>query len=849
MLAFPPQDNPSSADLEMIEALLQQMQGGAAGIYDLHHEDDDDEDYDDEDDEEDDEDYYGDEAHMYQGGGGYGDAGHMAGGDQANVNQLMQHIMAMNGLGGDALQGLAPGMMPGMEGGHEGGFDMGSMMPGMAAGMAGAFGAAAAGIMEGMAGPGGMSGHGGAVITDYDEEDDEEDEEEDEDEVSECTDSEEEEDCEDEEGRFTDMDPRMMGGMAAAAMMGGAMGAAGQQMFAGMMSPQQQHQMMQQQHQQMMPPHPMMQQQQQMPTGMSPSSQVGFMMPQHPGMYPGPHGAPHMSPQAVPMGMSQPPMAGGPSSSSGSSMMQGFVAAAGATAVAAGVAAAAAAATSSTASPAPQPVQAEPSSIPPTPKPSAVTPAPAPPSPAPSKSSSTKQIAPTISLSNAMGGGTVSRVDPLSGLAGGKVISNTLSNKTSGGTALVKSDHLSASTPAKKPHNKSVDELDKLSESMAKAKIAPTNSMPPPNNAAMQQYTQQMMMQQQYMMHVRPPMTQLTPKHLSCDGDKKSLDRESVRSSEVSGGGKSDTESTTKKTPSPINGRASPDSSSEASSSGSSRGHAKNSTSYASLSDLQSGTESLRDSDTDHHFEQIQRVQRRLGEIENDPSLRNHLMTQTPLLIQTPTYGWSALVGHENAKEALKNLFLGKKFPEVFDQQGSCRGVLLFGPSGAGKTSLARTLGFEVGGAKLIANTPNFGLQPNLPPQNAAMVIRQMFDHARVHKPCVMLLDEIDMLALKDLNEAGRWAKAELLAQVRGQTTLSPAYPPSAGINDQIMLVATTCSPWVLPEDLRTLFAYNIHIKLPNEKHREELFRMFLNNYPNNITGDQYSTLISKSEG
>lgn len=865
-----------NADLEMIEALLAHMQqnpgsvgSGAGQMYEDIHDDDDDE-YDDDEDDDDDEDYYG-------GGGGAGGGG---GGDQHNINMfqnpfsgsggggegggdadagavsLLQGLLGMNGAGmGDmGLPGMGGGVMGSSMDGNAGGFDVSSFIPNMTANvgaaLAGAFGAASSGIMDGLAGQG-----GGATIHEYDEDE----------ELTEGSESEDEEDEDEDEDDEEESDDDHRHGvmpngsqMAAMVAMGGMAAGGGIAAMAAMMNQQQR----QSPQQQLYAPHPQMSQQQYMMQ--SPQASQPSMYSSSP-LNPVPTSA---------MGSGQPHL-----QQQQSSMMSNFAAVAVATA---------AAAMHLPSASSPAPTSSASSMLSPQCIPSAA-------------------LSPPMSISSNLGGGTMSRVDPLAALAmggaaavmGGAVLGkvvSTLSNNSGGGTALVKPDHLNSTMPPPMMH-KSMDELNKLSDSTSFMRIS---GMPmPPHSQAMQAaYSQQhlaqmhhpggpvgkpnMMYPGQFMMPgmlIRPPMASGTmmPPHSAAamaavaaaaaasnangnrnDGDKTSLDRESVPCSETSGGGKSDTESTTKKTPSPTlvgPGRVSPDSSSGSSSSGSDRGHVKNATSFASLSDLPSATESLRDSDTDQHVENMQQIHRRLCAMEHEPIPRGNgimLPGPVPLLIETPGYGWSSLVGHENAKDALKNLFQGKKFPEVFDSQGSCRGVLLFGPSGAGKTSLARSLAYEAGGAKLIACTPSFILNRNVPPQSAAMLIRQMFDHARVHRPCVMLMDEIEMLALPELTEAGRWAKAELMAQVRGETTMKPAYPQgpnSKSINDHLMLVATTCSPWVLPEELRRLFAYNIHIKLPAEKQREELFRMFLNTYANNVTSDQYKCLISKSEG
>jgi len=121
-----------------------------------------------------------------------------------------------------------------------------------------------------------------------------------------------------------------------------------------------------------------------------------------------------------------------------------------------------------------------------------------------------------------------------------------------------------------------------------------------------------------------------------------------------------------------------------------------------------------------------------------------------------------------------------------------------------------------------------------------------------MHRPAVILFDEIDALCYDRASESALRAKAELLAQVRGLTTISPAYPARCdphNFNEGIMLLGTTKSPWLLDDDTRRIFTYNIHVKLPNEQARDQLFKMFLHNLPHNIVDDQFQCIVSKSEG
>lgn len=63
------------------------------------------------------------------------------------------------------------------------------------------------------------------------------------------------------------------------------------------------------------------------------------------------------------------------------------------------------------------------------------------------------------------------------------------------------------------------------------------------------------------------------------------------------------------------------------------------------------------------------------------------------------------------------------------------------------------------------------------------------------------------------------------------------------------MVLGTTNQPWLLEDEIRRIFTYNIHVKLPGEKAREELFRMFLQSLSHSVTDDQFKCLVAKSEG
>ncbi len=104
------------------------------------------------------------------------------------------------------------------------------------------------------------------------------------------------------------------------------------------------------------------------------------------------------------------------------------------------------------------------------------------------------------------------------------------------------------------------------------------------------------------------------------------------------------------------------------------------------------------------------------------------------------------MAGQEEAKQELADIVAHLRAPERFAAVGAapCRGVLLYGPPGNGKTRLAGALAGEAGVPFIHASGAEFaemfvGL--------GALRVRRLFAQARKAAPCILFLDEIDALA------------------------------------------------------------------------------------------------------
>ena len=108
-----------------------------------------------------------------------------------------------------------------------------------------------------------------------------------------------------------------------------------------------------------------------------------------------------------------------------------------------------------------------------------------------------------------------------------------------------------------------------------------------------------------------------------------------------------------------------------------------------------------------------------------------------------PTVTFLDVAGVEEAKEELKEVVEFLREPEKFISLGARipKGVLLVGPPGTGKTLLAKAVSgeagvpfFSISGSEFVEMFVGVG----------ASRVRDLFDQAKRHSPCIVFVDEID---------------------------------------------------------------------------------------------------------
>jgi transitional endoplasmic reticulum ATPase len=223
-----------------------------------------------------------------------------------------------------------------------------------------------------------------------------------------------------------------------------------------------------------------------------------------------------------------------------------------------------------------------------------------------------------------------------------------------------------------------------------------------------------------------------------------------------------------------------------------------------------------------------------LNEVE--PSALREVFTEVP------DVGWDDVGGLEDAKMALRQVIEWPlQYPELFEQAGSTppRGVLLTGPTGSGKTLLAKAVANEchvnfiaIKGPELLSKWVG----------ESERTVREVFKLARLSSPCIVFFDEIEAIASRRSgSDAGVNERviSQLLAEMDGIEELRG-----------VVVLAATNRPDLLDTALLRAgrFELRLDLPLPDEAARLAILEVHAKDKP--LAGDvDLSAIAAASEG
>lgn len=186
------------------------------------------------------------------------------------------------------------------------------------------------------------------------------------------------------------------------------------------------------------------------------------------------------------------------------------------------------------------------------------------------------------------------------------------------------------------------------------------------------------------------------------------------------------------------------------------------------------------------------------------------------------------VAGVDEAKEEVRELVDFLKDPEKFQRLGGRipRGVLMVGQPGTGKTLLAKAIAgeakapfFTISGSDFVEMFVGVG----------ASRVRDMFDQAKKHAPCIIFIDEID--AVGRHRGAGLGGGHDEREQTLNQLLVEmDGFEGSEGV----IVIAATNRPDVLDKALLRpgRFDRQVVVGLPDVRGREQILKVHLRKVP-----------------
>jgi len=203
--------------------------------------------------------------------------------------------------------------------------------------------------------------------------------------------------------------------------------------------------------------------------------------------------------------------------------------------------------------------------------------------------------------------------------------------------------------------------------------------------------------------------------------------------------------------------------------------------------------------------------------------------------------------GSNEAKEQFREIIDSLKDKTYYERLGvKCpKGVLMYGPSGTGKTMLARAFAAEAGVEFLYVSGSEF---VELYVGVGSARVRELFERARELTPCIIFIDEIDAIGFRRTGNSGTAG-----GNREFDNTLNQILAEMDGLNDNsgIVVIAATNQELVLDPALIRPGRFDKKLKIgkPSPEDRQQILEILLRDKKHKLTVMEITQIAKSTHG
>ncbi|KAK8771188.1 hypothetical protein V5799_025569 [Amblyomma americanum] len=203
---------------------------------------------------------------------------------------------------------------------------------------------------------------------------------------------------------------------------------------------------------------------------------------------------------------------------------------------------------------------------------------------------------------------------------------------------------------------------------------------------------------------------------------------------------------------------------------------------------------------------------------------------------------WSDVFGLEVLKRALMlNVVYPVKHPTLFENAKPLSSLMLYGPTGCGKSHVGKALATEFNDATFFyVMCQHFASKCLVGNEN--LTVRTLFEMVLNHAPSVLFLDELDALsgtAVSGENSGFLYrVKADFLSLLEGIL-----------FKQKVTVIAATKSPWAVDPALARVFRKWVYVPLPSDETRELMLVSGLKEIRHQLSDADVCSLVKKTDG